>query len=44
MAKRRDERIRERNTPKQDTIVAIGYADRQMAASLKMAGKVNTEL
>ena len=27
-----------------DTIVAIGYADRQMAASLKMAGKVNTEL
>lgn len=44
MAKRRDERIRERNKPKEDTIVAIGYADRQMAASLKMAGKVNTEL
>ena len=44
MAKRREERIRERNTPKEDAIVAIGYADRQMAASLKMAGKVNTEL
>lgn len=44
MAKRRDERIRERNTPKQDTIVAIGYAERQIAATLERVGKVNTEL
>ena len=40
----RQRRTPEPHTPKQDTIVAIGYADRQMAASLKMAGKVNTEL
>ena len=40
----RETHYAKRNTPKQDTIVAIGYADRQMAASLKMAGKVNTEL
>lgn len=30
--------------PKPDTIVAIGYADRQRAATLAMAGKVRTEL
>lgn len=30
--------------PKPDTIVAIGYAERQIAESLKMAGKVNTKL
>ena len=30
--------------PKPDTIVAIGYAERQMARSLEMAGKVRTEL
>lgn len=29
---------------KPDTIVAIGYAERQMAKSLAMAGKVSTEL
>lgn len=29
---------------KPDTIVAIGYAERQMAASLKAAGKVKVEL
>ena len=29
---------------KGDTIVAIGYADRQKAETLKMAGKVRTEL
>lgn len=29
---------------KKDTIVAIGYAERQMAESLAMAGKVNVEL
>ena len=30
--------------PKPDTIVAIGYAERQMAATLAKAGKVRTEL
>ena len=30
--------------PKQDTIVAIGYADRQMAETLRKAGRVKTEL
>ena len=30
--------------PKQDTIIVAGYAERQIAATLKMAGKVNTEL
>ena len=29
---------------KEDTIVAIGYADRQMEQTLKMVGKVRTEL
>ena len=44
MEKRKEERRLKRNPPKQDTIVAIGYADRQMQKSLKMAGKVRTEL
>lgn len=30
--------------PVQDTIVAIGYAERQIAATLARAGKVKTEL
>lgn len=30
--------------PKPDTIVAIGYAERQIAETLKMAGKVNIKL
>lgn len=30
--------------PKPDTIVAIGYAERQMAETLKMVSKINTEL
>ena len=30
--------------PKPDTIIAIGYAERQIAASLEKAGKVKTEL
>lgn len=30
--------------PKPDTIVAIGYAERQIARSLELAGKVRTEL
>ena len=33
-----------KRVPKPDTIVAIGYAERQMAASLRLAGKVRTEL
>ena len=44
MAKRREEREMEKHPPKPDTIVAIGYAERQMAETLKMAGKVRTEL
>lgn len=35
---------REKREPKPDTIVAIGYADRQREETLKMAGKVRTEL
>lgn len=44
MAKRRKEREMEKQPPKQDTIVAIGYAERQREATLKMAGRVKTEL
>lgn len=44
MARKREERRRQENPPKEDTIVAIGYADRQRAQTLAMAGKVNTEL
>ena len=44
MAKKRKEREMENHPPKKDTIVAIGYADRQRAETLKLAGRVNTEL
>ena len=44
MAKRRREREMEKELPKKDTIVAIGYAERQREATLRMAGKVRTEL
>lgn len=44
MAKKRKEREMEKHPPKSDTIIAIGYADRQMAETLKLAGRVNTEL
>ena len=44
MAKKRKEREMEKHPPKKDTIVAIGYADRQREATLRMAGKVRTEL
>lgn len=44
MAKRKEERKLQKNPPKPDTIVAIGYADRQKQKSLMMAGKVRTEL
>lgn len=37
-------RKRNENNAKPDTIVAKGYAERQVAASLALAGKVNTEL
>ena len=38
-------KLRKRNIERfQDKIIAIGYAERQMAASLKLAGKVRTEL
>lgn len=38
-------RIRQKNIADyKDTIVAIGYAERQRAETLKMAGKVKTEL
>ena len=44
MAKKRKEREMEKQPLKPDTIVAIGYADRQRAETLKLAGRVNTEL
>ena len=44
MAKKRKEREMEKHPPKKDTIVAIGYAERQREATLRMAGKVRTEL
>ena len=40
MAKKREAEKK----PKQDTIIGAGYAERQIKATLKMAGKVNTEL
>lgn len=42
--RRRRERASEAYQPKPDTIVAIGYAERQIARSLELAGKVKTEL
>ena len=44
MAKSREEKKHKENTPKKDTIVAIGYAERQREATLRLAGKVRTEL
>jgi hypothetical protein len=44
MAKKRKERETEKQPPKPDTIVAIGYAERQMAETLRMAGGVKKEL
>lgn len=37
------QKIRERQ-PKKDTIVAIGYAERQREQTLKMVGKIKVEL
>lgn len=41
---RAEEKLPEAHVPKPDTIVAIGYAERQMAKSLEMAGKVDVNL
>ena len=38
------ERKKREKSRKPDTIVGEGYAERQMAKSLEMAGRVNTEL
>ena len=40
----RSEHRKKRREPKQDTIVAIGYADRQREQTLAMAGKIKVEL
>ena len=44
MEKRRAERRLAENPPKEDTIVAIGYADRQRAETLRMVGRIKVEL
>ena len=44
MAKKRAEKYLAEHPPKKDTIVAIGYADRQRAETLKMVGKIKVEL
>ena len=44
MEKKRKEREMEKQPPKPDTIIAIGYAERQREATLRLAGRVNTEL
>lgn len=43
-AQQKERRERERRKAKPDTIIAIGYAERQKEATLKMAGKVKVEL
>ena len=40
----RERRAKKRRPKTEDTIIAIGYAERQIAETLKMAGKVNVEL
>lgn len=44
MAKKRAEKYIAEHPPKEDTIVAVGYADRQRANTLRMVGKVKVEL
>ena len=41
---REEQKLPEAHVRKPDTIVAIGYAERQMQKSLEMAGKINTNL
>jgi len=40
----KERREKKRRKEKPDTLVAVGYAERQMAETLKMAGRVKTEL
>jgi hypothetical protein len=40
----RERRERKRRKDSPDTIIAIGYADRQREQTLKMVGKVKVEL
>jgi len=40
----KERRAKKRRPKKEDTIIAIGYAERQMAETLKKAGKVNVNL
>ena len=42
--RRREKRTSEPRKRKKDTIVAIGYADRQMAATLAKVPKIDTTL
>ena len=44
MARRRAEKYLAEHPPKEDTIVAIGYADRQREQTLRMVGKVKVTL
>ena len=44
MAKRRAEKYLAEHPPKEDTIVAIGYADRQREQTLRIVGKVKVTL
>ncbi|MBQ1296769.1 MAG: hypothetical protein IIY21_22180 [Clostridiales bacterium] len=44
MVREAEVEISEPHVRKEDTIVAIGYAERQMEQTLKMVGKVRTEL
>ena len=44
MAKKRAEKYLAEHPPKEDTIVAIGYADRQREKTLAMVGKIKVEL
>ena len=39
-----ERRAEKRRKAKPDTIIAVGYAERQIANTLKMAGRVSTEL
>ena len=39
-----EQALNEPHKPKPDTIVAIGYAERQRKQTLEMVGKVKTEL
>lgn len=40
----KERREKKRRKEKPDTLVAVGYAERQIAETLKIVGRVNTEL